>query len=95
MKCPKCGSELDTGFNCPNCDYKRYEVAVSKTELTPAEMQEWLLLNGYKLFYSIDSNYGIYNSKILKNGKVLSRLGETIYIVTRLVYEWAKQEVTE
>lgn len=30
MKCPKCGSELDTGFNCPNCGYKRYEVAGSR-----------------------------------------------------------------
>ena len=41
----ECGSELDTGFNCPNCGYKRYEVAVSKTELTTAEMLLWLVEN--------------------------------------------------
>lgn len=39
MNCPKCGSALDTGFNCPNCGYKRYEQQESiQPELTTAEI---------------------------------------------------------
>lgn len=30
MKCPKCGSELDTGFNCPKCKAKIYKETVSE-----------------------------------------------------------------
>lgn len=30
MKCPKCGSELDTGFNCPKCKAKSYKEIVSE-----------------------------------------------------------------
>lgn len=30
MKCPKCGSELDTGFNCPKCGRKRNEEMITE-----------------------------------------------------------------
>ena len=53
MKCPKCGSEnifYNTSYDgkdyyiCGNCKthYSLPTVAVSKTELTTAEMWEWL-----------------------------------------------------
>jgi len=32
MKCPKCGSDLDTGFNCVKCDYKHNQKQLSTTE---------------------------------------------------------------
>lgn len=37
MKCPKCGSALDTGFNCTKCGY-RWQDGVKQPELTTAEM---------------------------------------------------------
>lgn len=37
MKCPKCGSTLDTGFNCTKCGY-RWQDGVKQPELTTAEM---------------------------------------------------------
>ena len=30
MNCPYCGSELDTGFNCPKCTAKSYKETVSE-----------------------------------------------------------------
>lgn len=30
MKCPYCGNELDTGFNCPKCKAKSYKEIVSE-----------------------------------------------------------------
>ena len=40
MNCPKCGNELDTGFNCPNCGYKRYEQHSSiQPKLTKADVE--------------------------------------------------------
>ena len=32
MKCPKCGSDLDTGFNCTKCDYKHNQKRLSTAE---------------------------------------------------------------
>ena len=42
MKCPKCGSDLDTGFNCTKCDYKH-----NQKRLSTAEKLMWLVENGY------------------------------------------------
>jgi hypothetical protein len=33
MKCPKCGSKLDTGYNCTKCDY-RYRKIEDTTKMT-------------------------------------------------------------
>jgi tRNA(Ile2) C34 agmatinyltransferase TiaS len=31
-KCPKCGGELDTGFNCTKCEAKIYKVFFEKLD---------------------------------------------------------------
>ena len=49
MKCPKCGSDLDTGFNCMKCDY-RYRH--TEKPLTTAEKLLWLVENKRKYPYA-------------------------------------------
>lgn len=38
MNCPKCGSKLDTGYNCTKCDY-RYRKIEDTTKMTSKQIQ--------------------------------------------------------
>ena len=43
MKCPNCGSELDTGFNCPKCKAKIYKETVSNVSILSLPKQRCIV----------------------------------------------------
>ena len=86
MKCPKCGSELDTGFNCPKCKAKIYKETVSEYNTNGEKIYE---KNTVKLVQpdptwitSID--YAIESPKHLDNGEL--ELGKNEEIIDTFAY---------
>jgi len=94
MKCPKCGSDLDTGFNCPKCGSGNWQTIYEvKPELSTAE----------KLL-SLVENYDIYIHKYDERGVVVlvedrthSKFlptclnGTSFEKAINKAYEWAKE----
>lgn len=89
MKCPKCGSALDTGFNCPKCGYKRYEQADIQPEPTTAEMLLWLAENESIDIWHTATEGIIY---VWRNGNAVKFEGKTLTEAIIKAYEWARKE---
>ena len=102
MKCPKCGSDLDTGFNCPKCGRENWQTIYEvKPELLTAEKLLWLAENRIlaEVNYSKPTRQFIeikVNDWKYFNGigivPTYCRYGRTIEEAINAAYEWAKEQ---
>lgn len=94
MKCQLCGSELDTGFNCAKCGYKKNEA--KPPEPTTAEKLWWLVENGasiYKTTAPADtSGYIMWYGKETFWGSSDNIRCKTLSEAIETAYKWVKEQ---
>ena len=77
MKCPKCGSDLDTGFNCSKCGRKNWQTIYKvKPKLSTAEkllkLQQTIhFVSDFKIIYFAEG----YKTKVFK-GNIENQINE-------------------
>ena len=107
MNCPYCGSELDTGFNCPKCKAKSYKEIVSEYNTNGEKSYEKIKVKlvqpeptTEQMLYWLCLNFPLVIEPNFDNLEITLIKGYKEYVfygtpdqAINAAYEWAKEEV--
>ena len=107
MKCPKCGSELDTVFNCPKCKAKSYKEIVSEYNTNGEKIYEKNTIKLVQpepttaemlLWLAENESIDIWHTAtegiiyVWRNGNAVKFEGKTLSEAIKQAYDWARKE---